>query len=150
MDIYATDEWTHHCTGTRDGLIREDFFYVFGEPGPIARLRVDVRPVDESPENTARLLPALQRALTARFGPGTHEPELMEIGFRHLRYGQPIVGDHWKGGGLHYFLPAAHLGAPLLAVGVQQPLRFVRVEQDGSGMPAVFDWQSVQIAQDAG
>jgi hypothetical protein len=106
MDIYATDQWTHHCTGTRDGLIREDFFYVFGEPGRIARLRVDVRPVDESPENTARLLPALQRTLTARFGPPTHEPELMEIGFRHLRYGQPIVGDHWKGGGLHYFLHA--------------------------------------------
>ena len=106
MDIYATDQWTHHCTGTRDGLIREDFFYVFGEPGRIARLRVDVRPVDESPENTARLLPALQRTLTAHFGAGTHEPELMEIGFRHLRYGQPIVGDHWKGGGLHYFLHA--------------------------------------------
>ena len=106
MDIYATDEWTHHCTGTRDGLIREDFFYVFGEPGRIARLRVDVRPVDESPENTARLLPALQRTLTAHFGAGTHEPELMEIGFRHLRYGQPIVGDHWIGGGRHYFLHA--------------------------------------------
>ena len=107
MDIYATDQWTHHCTGTRDGLIREDFFYVFGEPGRTARLRVDVRPVDESPENTARLLPALQRTLTARFGPPTHEPELMEIGFRHLRYGQPIVGDHWIGGGRHYFLHAS-------------------------------------------
>jgi hypothetical protein len=106
MDIYATTEWTHHCTGTRDGLIREDFFYVFGEPGRIARLRVDVRPVDESPENTARLLPVLQRTLTARFGAPTHEPELMEIGFRHVRYGQPIVGDHWKGGGRHYFLHA--------------------------------------------
>jgi hypothetical protein len=106
LDIYATTEWTHHCTDARDGLIREDFFYVFGEPGPIARLRVDVRPVDESPEATARLMPALERTLTARFGPPTHLPELMEIGFRHVRYGQPILGDHWTGGGRHYFLHA--------------------------------------------
>ena len=106
MDIYATVQWTHHCSDTRDGIIRESFYYVFGEPARIARLRVDVRPVDESPENTVRLLPALQRTLTARFGAPTHEPELMEIGFRHLRYGQPIAGDHWKGGGLHYFLHA--------------------------------------------
>ncbi|MGD0771580.1 MAG: hypothetical protein ABSC05_02040 [Candidatus Solibacter sp.] len=106
MDVYATVEWTHHCTGTSAGVIREDFFYVFGEPARIARLRVDVRPVDESPENTARLLPAMQRALTARFGEPTHEPEMMEIGFRHPRYGQPVAGDHWQGGGLHYFLHA--------------------------------------------
>ena len=106
LDIYATVEWTHHCTDTRDGLIREEFFYVFGEPGRVARLRVDVRPVDESPENTARLLPALRRTLTARFGAPSHEPELMEIGFRHLRYGEPIVGDHWTGGARHYFLHA--------------------------------------------
>ena len=58
MDTYATVQWTHHCSDTRDGVIRESFFYVFGEPARIARLRVDVRPVDESPENTARLLPA--------------------------------------------------------------------------------------------
>ena len=106
LDIYATVEWTHHCADTRDGVIRESFFYVFGEPARIARLRVDLLPVDESPENTARLLPALQRTLTARFGPPAHEPELREIGFYHLRYGQPIVGDHWMGGGLHYFLHA--------------------------------------------
>ena len=106
MDIYATAEWTHHCVDARDGVIREDFFYVFGEPARLSRLRVDVRAADESPETTARLLPALQRALTARFGAPAHEPELMEIGFRHLRYGQPIRGDHWKGGGLHYFLHA--------------------------------------------
>src|ERR1035441_2632 len=73
MDVYATVEWTHHCADTRDGVIREDFFYVFGEPARIARLRVDMRPVDESPENTARLLPALERMLTARFGTPTHE-----------------------------------------------------------------------------
>ena len=42
-------EWTHHCTDTRDGVIRETFFYVFGEPARIALLRADVRPVDESP-----------------------------------------------------------------------------------------------------
>src|ERR1017187_9200959 len=82
MDIYATVEWTHHCNDTRDGVIREDFFYVLGEPARIARLRVDVRAVDESPQNTARLLPALERTLTARFGVPTHEPELMEIGFQ--------------------------------------------------------------------
>jgi hypothetical protein len=106
MDIYATVEWTHHCSDARDGLILEDFFYVFGEPARFARLRVDVRPVDESPENTARLLPALQHALTARFGTPSHEPELMEIGFRPLRYGQPVAGEHWTSGGLHYFLHA--------------------------------------------
>src|ERR1039457_4560858 len=106
MDVYATVEWTHHCADTRDGVIREDFFYVFGEPARIARLRVDMRPVDESPENTARLLPALERMLTARFGTPTHEPKMMEIGFYAPRYGQPVAGDHWKGGGLHYFVHA--------------------------------------------
>ena len=105
-DIYATVQWTHHCSDTGSGVIRESFFYVFGEPAHEARLRVDVRPVDESPRTTARLLPALQRVLTARFGAPTHEPELMEIGFRHLRFGEPVAGDHWKGGGLHYFLHA--------------------------------------------
>lgn len=121
MDIYATDQWTHHCSDTREGVIRESFFYVFGEPARLARLRVDVRPVDESPETTARLLPALQRALTARFGAGTHEPELMEIGFRHLRYGEPVAGGHWKGGGLHYFLHANQTGSSPMGVrrGVQ-------------------------------
>jgi hypothetical protein len=104
MDIYATVQWTHHCSDTRDGVIRESFFYVFGEPARIALLRVDVRPVDESPQTTARLLPSLQRVLAARFGVPTHEPEMMEIGFRHLRFGEPVAGDHWKGGGLHYFL----------------------------------------------
>jgi hypothetical protein len=106
MDIYATTEWTHHCSDTRDGVIRESFYYVFGEPARVARLRVDLRPVDESPQNTSRLLPELQHALTARFGTPTHLPELMEIGFRPLRYGQPVAGDHWNGGGLHYFLHA--------------------------------------------
>ena len=106
MDVYATVEWTHHCADTRDGVIREDFFYVFGEPAHIARLRVDMRPVDESPENTGRLLPALERMLTARFGTPTHEPKMMEIGFYAPRYGQPVAGDHWKGGGLHYFVHA--------------------------------------------
>jgi hypothetical protein len=105
-DIYATVEWTHHCSDTRDGVVRESFFYVFGEPARVARLRVDLLPVDESPANTARLLPALRRTLTARLGAPTHQPELMEIGFRHPRYGQPVAGDHWSGAGLHYFLHA--------------------------------------------
>ena len=61
MDIYATVQWTHHCADTRDGIIRETFYYAFGEPARVALLRVDVRPVDESPANTARLLPVLQR-----------------------------------------------------------------------------------------
>jgi hypothetical protein len=104
MDIYATVQWTHHCSDTRDGVIRETFFYVFGEPARIALLRVDVRPIDESPQTTARLLPALQRALAARFGVPTREPEMIELGFRHLRFGEPVAGDHWKGGGLHHFL----------------------------------------------
>src|SRR5260370_25760770 len=111
MDIYATVQWTHHCSDTRDGVIRESFFYVFGEPARIALLRVDVRPVDESPRTTARLLSALQRLLTARFGAPTHEPEMMQIGFRPLRFGEPVAGDHWKGGRLHYFLHA-NLSAP--------------------------------------
>ena len=120
-DIYATVEWTHHCSDTREGVIRESYFYVFGEPARIARLRVDLLPTDESPENTARLLPALQRALIARFGPPTHEPEMMEIGFRPLRYGQPVAGDHWQGGGLHYFLHANLSGGHPMAIrrGVQ-------------------------------
>ena len=62
--------------------------------------------MDESPGNTARLLPALEKALTGRFGAPVHDPEMMEIGFRHLRLGQPIAGDHWKAGGRHYFLHA--------------------------------------------
>ena len=103
-DIYATVQWTHHCNDTHNGVIRESFFYVFGEPPREARLRVDLRPADESPQTTARLMPALQRALTARFGAPTQAPEMMEIGFRHLRFGEPVAGDHWKGGGLHYFL----------------------------------------------
>ena len=121
LDIYATVQWTHHCADARDGVIRESYFYVFGEPASIARLRVDLLPVDESPENTARLLPALQRLLTARFGPPTHEPELREIGFYHLRYGQPVAGDHWRGGGRHYFLHANLSGGYPIAIrrGVQ-------------------------------
>jgi hypothetical protein len=106
IDVYATVQWTHHCSDTHDGVIREAFFYVFGEPARVALLRVDVRPVDESAQTTARLMLAMQRVLAARFGVSTHEPEMMEIGFRHLRFGEPVAGDHWKGAGLHYFLHA--------------------------------------------
>ena len=67
-ETFATDLWTHHCFDTREGTVRESFYYVFGEAERAGRLRVDVRATDESPENTARLLPELQRALTARFG----------------------------------------------------------------------------------
>ena len=106
MDISAAVEWTHHCAETRNGIVRESFFYVFGEPAKIARLRVDLRPVDESPDVTEIVLRELRQKLTVRFGASTHQPEMMEIGFRHLRYGQPVAGDHWQGGGLHYFLHA--------------------------------------------
>jgi hypothetical protein len=121
LDVYATVEWTDHCTDTRNGVIRETFYYVFGEPARIALMRVDLRAADESPENTARLLPLLRRALRARFGEPVHDPELMEIGFRHLRFGQPVSGDHWKGGGLHYFLHANQSAATPMGVrhGVQ-------------------------------
>src|SRR5665647_2606663 len=76
MDTYATVQWTHHCSDTRDGVIRESFFYVFGEPARIARLRVDVRPVDESPENTA--LPMVARDRLAVAG-------RVKANFHHLR-----------------------------------------------------------------
>jgi hypothetical protein len=104
MDIYATVEWTHHCAETRNGIVRESFYYVFGDPARAALLRADVRPLDESPATTAATLREVSRRLTARFGAPTEQPEMMEIGFRHLRYGQPVAGEHWHGGGLHYFL----------------------------------------------
>ena len=106
MDVYATVQWTHHCSDTRAGIVRESFFYAFGEPAREARLRVDLRPVDESAEITARLLRELRALLTKRFGAAVHEPQMMEIGFRIPRFGQPVAGDHWQGGGLHYFLHA--------------------------------------------
>jgi hypothetical protein len=106
LDIYATTEWTHHCSETSGGIVRESFYYVFGEPARTAELRVDVRPEDESPEATADLLRALRVKLTARFGNPDHAPELMEIGFRRLRYGQPVAGDHWHNGSRHFFLHA--------------------------------------------
>lgn len=104
IDLYATVQWTHHCGGTSGGIIRESFYYVFGEPARTALLRVDVRPADESPQLTADLLRTVRAKLVTRFGAPDHEPELMEIGFRHLRYGEPVAGDHWKNGSLHYFL----------------------------------------------
>ena len=104
IEIYGTDQWTHHCSDVRGGIVRETFFYVFGEPARTSAMRVDLRPQDESPQFTAALMDDLRRKLTARFGAPDHAPELMEIGFRRVRYGQPVAGDHWKGGGLHYFL----------------------------------------------
>jgi len=106
MEIYATEQWTHHCAEVRDGIIRETFFYVFEEPARTSALRVDLRPQDELPQFTTGLLKALRQKLTVRFGPPDHAPELMEIGFRRLHFGQPVAGDHWNGGTLHYFLHA--------------------------------------------
>jgi hypothetical protein len=106
IDFNATAEWTHHCSKARNGIVGESFYYVFGEPAKTALLRIDLRPEDESPATTARLLPELRTALASRFGNPVQEPELMEIGFRHLRYGQPVAGDHWHNGGFHYFLHA--------------------------------------------
>ena len=106
MDIYATVQWTHHCAATHEGIVLESFFYVFGEPPREARLRVDVRPVDESPAATAAAIRELRQRLTARFGAPAQGPEMMEIGFRRVKYGEPVAGDHWQGGGLHYFLHA--------------------------------------------
>jgi hypothetical protein len=106
LDIYATTQWTHHCGEMTGGIIRESFYYVFGEPPSTALLRVDLRPEDESPELTAELLRALREKLTARFGNPDHAPELIEIGFRRLRYGQPVAGDHWHDGVRHFFLHA--------------------------------------------
>ncbi|MDR3698000.1 MAG: hypothetical protein P4L56_00110 [Candidatus Sulfopaludibacter sp.] len=106
IEIYATVQWTQHCSQTSGGLIHESFYYVFGEPARTAELRVDLRPVDESPQFTADLLAALRSRLTARLGAPGHAPEMMEIGFRHLRFGQPVNGDHWKDGPLDYFLHA--------------------------------------------
>jgi hypothetical protein len=104
MEIYATVQWTQHCSQTGGGLTQESFYYVFGEPARTAELRVDLRPQDESPPFTAALLAALRTRLTTRFGSPDHGPEMMEIGFRRLRAGQPVNGDHWKNGPLEYFL----------------------------------------------
>jgi hypothetical protein len=100
MDLHAIQQWTHHCSTTRDGLIRESLYYVFGEPARTALLRLDLHP------QSALSLDELRAALTRRFGAPDHVPELMEIGFRRLRFGQPVAGDHWKRGPLHYFLHA--------------------------------------------
>jgi hypothetical protein len=114
MDVYATTQWTHHCASTVDGIVRERFYYVFGEPARTALLRVDLRP-------SGVALDELRAELTRRFGPPDHAPELMEIGFRHLRYGQPVAGDHWRHGPVHYFLHANQSGVAPLGVrtGVQ-------------------------------
>jgi hypothetical protein len=98
MDIYATQQWTHHCVETRGGIVRESFYYVFGEPARTALLRVDLRPESGLTIDQVRAL------FTSRLGVSDHKPEMMEIGFRSLRFGQPVAGDHWKSGPIHYFL----------------------------------------------
>ena len=115
MDLYATMQWTHHCVESSGGIVRESFYYVFGEPARTALLRLDLRP------ETGATLDQLRAVLTRRFGAPDHAPQLMEIGFRRLRYGEPVAGDHWKGGPAHYFLHAnqSH-SAPLgMRTGVQ-------------------------------
>ena len=44
MDLNATTQWTHHCADTRAGILRESFYYVFGEPARTALLRLDLQP----------------------------------------------------------------------------------------------------------
>ncbi len=104
MALSATDQWSFHCAKKADGLIEESFFYVFDEPNHPTRLRVDLRPEDESVEWTAALQSALSAKLSARFGPPSREPEMAEIGFRHLKFGQPVSGEHWHTGRLDYLL----------------------------------------------
>lgn len=115
MDLQATQQWTHHCAETRYGIIRESFYYVFGEPARTALLRLDLRP------QANLTIEQTRETLTRRLGPPDHEPEIMEIGFRRLRFGQPIAGDHWKSGALHYFLHANQSASSPLGVrtGVQ-------------------------------
>jgi hypothetical protein len=165
LDIYATVQWTHHCNESSGGLIRESFYYVFGEPPRTAELRVDVRPEEESPAATAGLLQALRRKLTDRFGNPDHAPELMEIGFRHLRYGEPVAGDHWKSGSLHYFLHANQSNLSPLGMrrGVQLVVlddrlmkergkdeRILEVEGFGGGAPPENDPVQAQLNRELG
>jgi hypothetical protein len=50
LAIYATDQWSYQCAAAGSGLVEESFFYVFdGLPGPV-RLRVDLRPENETAE----------------------------------------------------------------------------------------------------
>ena len=44
MENTATAEWTQHCAETAGAIVRESFFYVFGESSEPVRLRVDFRP----------------------------------------------------------------------------------------------------------
>jgi len=104
LAIYATVQWTNHCSQTSGGIIEESFFYVFGRPLRPTLLRTDLRPVDESPELNSELERILKQKLAERYGAPTQEPEMFEIGFQRLRHGQPVAGEHWHGGNLHYFL----------------------------------------------
>lgn len=115
MDLNATQQWTHHCAETRGGLIRESFYFVFGEPSRTALLRLDLRP------DSGVTLEQARDVFTRSLGAPDHRPEIMEIGFRRPRFGQPVAGDHWKSGALHYFLHANQSASSPLGVrtGVQ-------------------------------
>jgi hypothetical protein len=126
-DVYATEEWTAHCADVRDGVIRESFYYVFGEPARSALLRVDLRLADESPATTAALLAALTAKLTRDFGAPDHAPELFEIGFRHIGLGQPVAGDHWRSGERDYFLHANQTG--VTPMGVRRGVQLIVMER---------------------
>jgi hypothetical protein len=132
MALYATEQWTHSCHKTGSEVIRESFYYVFGEPARTALLRVDVRPTDESPQFTADLLRVLRAKLIARFGPPQHAPALTELGFRPLRYGRPVADDHWKAGRLHYYLHANQSASSPMGVrrGVQLLVLHERLVQE--------------------
>lgn len=100
LAIWAPDQWSFHCAETSGGIIEESFFYALDGALEPMRLRVDLRPQDKSSE----LETTLRERLTRLYGTPQAGPELMEIGFRKLRYGEPVVGEHWHAGHLHYFL----------------------------------------------
>ena len=104
LAIQATDQWSYHCADKTGGIIQESFFYVFGESTQPVRFRVDLRPEDEAPLLNGELEHALSEKLTRLYGQPDNAPELFEIGFRKLRFGQPVAGEHWHAGHLHYFL----------------------------------------------
>jgi hypothetical protein len=142
MDLNATTQWTHQCLERRGGIVRESFYYVFGEPARTALLRVDLRP------EAGATIEQLRAVLTRRLGPPDHGPELMEIGFRRLRFGEPVAGDHWKSGKAHYFLHANQSAAqPLgLRTGVQLVVMHERLFQERRGDELILQVDGIGTA----
>ena len=104
LAVQATDQWSFHCADRGNGIIRESFFYAFDDAAQPIRLRVDLRPEDESQPLNAEIERELTDRLRRLYGSPENGPELMEIGFRKLRFGQPVAGEHWHSKGRHYFL----------------------------------------------